>query len=481
MMKQWMKSAFLLPLCLCWSAVAQENAWEQFDYPPINSFEMPEMELFELDNGIRFYLVEDDELPLVRLNVMVRTGGVLVPDDKVGLNRVAGTVMRSGGSEQYPAEELNRMLEDRAAVMETSIGFTSGRATMNVLSEDMEFLLPVFVDLLVNPRFPQERINLAITQEETAISRRNDEQGDVARREFQRVIYGEGSKYARRIEYATLANITRQDIVDFHASSFVGANMMIGVVGDFETEAMKARLEEAFGDIPRGEQAELEFPPVDYEFEPGVHFVDKSDVNQSYILMGHIGGMRDNPDYAALQVMNRVLSGGFSSRLMQEVRSELGLAYSVFGSYGSGQYFPGTFTAGVMTASESTAEATEAVIREIRRLRVEPVSDEELAQTMDEFLNSLVFQYTSRGDVLAERMENDYAGMPPDTFERLVEEVRAVTVDDVHDVARQYLRPDALRILVVGNGEEVGDQLQTFGDVEEIDISIPPPPEEQEE
>ncbi|MGM0634045.1 MAG: M16 family metallopeptidase, partial [Pseudomonadota bacterium] len=157
---------------------------------------------------------------------------------------------------------------------------------------------------------------------------------------------------------------------------------------------------------------------------------------------------------------------------------ELGLAYSVFGSYGSGQYFPGTFTAGVMTASDSTAEAINAVIGEIRRLRQEPVSQEELDQTLDEFLNSLVFQYTSRGAVLRERMENDYAGMPPDTFERLVEEVRAVTVEDVHDVARQYLRPDALQILVVGNGEEVGDQLDAFGEVNQIDISIPPPPDE---
>jgi len=199
------------------------------------------------------------------------------------------------------------------------------------------------------------------------------------------------------------------------------------------------------------------------------------------VLMGHIGGMRDNPDYAALQVMNRVLSGGFSSRLMQVVRSELGLAYSVFGSYGSGQYFPGTFTAGVMTASETTAEAIDAVIGEIRRLRREPVTQAELEQTLDEFLNSLVFQYTSRGDVLAERMENDYAGLPPDTFERLVEEIRAVTVEDVHAVAQQYLRPDALQILVVGNGEEVRNQLQAFGEVRDIDISIPEPPEEQGE
>ncbi|MEX0740743.1 MAG: pitrilysin family protein [Pseudohongiella sp.] len=454
-------------------AVAQERPWEQFDYPAINNFDMPALEIFELDNGMRFYLVEDRELPLIDVNVMVRTGGVLVPDDKVGLQSLTGTVMRSGGSREYPGDALNELLEDRAAVMETSIGFSSGSARFNVLSDDFSDLLPVFVDLLRNPVFPDARVELAKTQQRSSIARRNDDQGAVAGREFQRLIYGQDSPYSRRIEYATLDNISRQDMLAFHQQAFVGRNMMVGVTGDFDMDEMKAWLSEAFSGIPAGEALTLEFPGVDYEFTPGIYFVDKSDVNQSYVLLGHIGGMRDNPDYAALQVMNRVLSGGFSSRLMQVVRSEMGLAYSVFGSYGSGIHFPGTFTAGVMTQSESTAEAIQAIIGQIERLQDEAITDEELAQTKDQFLNTLVFQYTSIASVLRERMSNDYAGLPPDTFERLVEEVSAVTVDDVQRVAREYLRPDALRILVVGNDAELGDQLEVFGDVNSIDISIP--------
>lgn len=468
---------FVLGLLTISSQVnAQDRVWENFDYPELNNFEMPELEIFELDNGIRFYLVEDAELPLISLSVLLRTGGVTVPDDKMGLHSLAGTVMRSGGTEQYPGNALDELLENRAAVMETSIGFTSGSATMNVLAEDFADMLPVFIDLLRNPAFPQDRIELAKTQQRSAISRRNDNQGGVARREFQRVIYGEDSRYARRIEYATLANISREDLVDFHARSFVGSNMAIGVVGDFEIGAMKALLEEAFSAIDHGEPMNMEFPEVDYTFPESVNFVDKSDVNQSYVLLGHIGGMRDNPDYAKLQVMNRVLSGGFSSRLMQVVRSEMGLAYSVFGSYGSGDWFPGTFTAGVMTQSETTAEAIEAIMGEIERLQEEPITEEELALTLDQFLNSLVFQYTSRGAVLRERMNYDYVGLPPDTFERLVEEIREVTVQDVQDVAQRYLRPDAMQILVVGNADEIGDQLERFGTVNDIDISIPPPP-----
>ncbi len=468
-----MASALTLAGIAVAHAQSAPNPWEVFEYPEINNFDMPALEIFELENGIRFYLVEDRELPLIDLTVLVRTGGILVPDDKVGLQNLTGAVMRSGGSVNYPDNELNRMLENRAAEIETEIGFSSGSARMNVLADDFEALLPVFLDVLVNPAFPEERLQLAITQQRSSISRRNDDQGSVANREFQRLIYGQQSKYARRIENATLSNISKQDVLDFHKQAFVSRNMMVGVTGDFDVAEMRALLSNAFSVVPSGDQSPLEFPPVDYSFDSGIFLVDKPDVNQSYVLLGHIGGMRDSPDYAALQVMNRVLSGGFSSRLMQVVRSELGLAYSVFGSYGSGLYFPGTFSAGVMTQSESTAAAIEAIVAQIRRLQDDPISDAELRDTKDQFLNTLVFQYPGISAVLRERMNNDYAGLPPDTFEQLVAQIQQVSVADVQSVAQRYLRPDTLRILVVGNAAELGDQLERFGNVQPVDISIP--------
>jgi zinc protease len=457
-----------------------QQRWDEIEYPPLNNFEKPDVTEFQLDNGIRFYLVEDDELPLINLSVIVRTGGVLVPNEKAGLNSITGTVMRTGGSTSVSGDELNELLENRAARMETGIGFTSGSATMNVLKEDFEELLPVFIDLIKNPAFPEERIELAKTQQKSSISRRNDDQAPVANREFRRLIYGEDSVYGRNVEYETIDNITRDDLIEFHEKSFVGKNFMIGVIGDFKSQEMKETLEAAFSDYPAGEETVLEFPEIDYQFEKTVNFVDKRDVNQSYVLLGHIGGMRDNPDYASLQMMNRVLSDGFSGRLMRIVRSQMGLAYAVFGSYGSNNFFPGTFTSGVMTRSASTAEAIEAIIEQIERLQNELVSEEELRDTRDRFLNSLVFQYESRASVLNERLSYEYAGLPPDTFDQLVEEIRQVTAEDIQEAARNYLRPDALQILVVGNGAEIGDQLEQFGDVNEIDITIPEPPDDED-
>jgi hypothetical protein len=267
--------------------------------------------------------------------------------------------------------------------------------------------------------------------------------------------------------------------MDFHNRHFVGSNMTIGLVGDFDTDDMKQKLENAFGEFPAGNSTDLNFPQADYTYKNSINLIDKSDVNQSFVLLGHLGGMRDNPDYAKIQVMNQVLSGGFSGRLFQVVRTDMGLAYSVFGQYEMNTFYPGTFYAGVMTKSSTTAEAIDAIIQQIERLQNEPITQEELRDTKDQFLNSLVFRYDSYEKVLNQRMSYDYRGLSPDAFDEYVEGVRSTTVEDVQTVAAEYLDPENLEILVVGNGDEIGDQLEKYGEVNEIDISIPQPQADQ--
>ena len=466
--------------CLLIFAVASfaqaQKRYDELTYPELNEFQKPDIETFTTDNGIKFFLVEDHELPLIDLSVTVRTGGVQVPNKKASLASITGTVMRSGGTTSYPADTLNKILENRAASMETGISFTSGYAGMNVLKEDFDQLLPIFVDLLKNPAFPKEKIELAKKQTKSGISRRNDNAGPIANREFDKLIYGNDSKYSRLVEYETVNNVSREDIVNFHAENFNGKNMMIGVVGDFDTDAMKEKLRSAFSSIAAGDKTNFSFPEVDYDYNSTINFINKSDVNQSTVFLGHIGGMRDNPDYAKVQVMNNVLSGGFSGRLFQKVRTDLGLAYSVGGQYGmSNTFYPGQFYVQVKTKSASTAKAIDAIIKEIKRLQNEPITKEELQATKDQFLNSLVFRNTSYDQILNRQINNEYRGLPADAFDQFVEGIKATTVEDVQKMAQKYLHPEKLQILVVGNKEEIGDQLQKYGNVNTIDISIPQP------
>lgn len=480
---------FVFVLIIAMSCATQEQATapqsdpvdvEGLEYPELNDYQIPEVETFELENGMKFYLVEDDEVPLINLNMIVRTGSFMEPEDKIGLSSIMTNAMRNGGSEAYPEDELNQLLEDKAAQIEFGMGRTSGSVSLNTLKEDFDELLPVLVDVMRNPLMPQEKIDLAIRQQRSSISRRNDNAQQIGFREFSKLIYGEDSPQARTTELYTLDNITREDLVEFHQNAYTGQNLMVGLVGDFDVDEIKPILEEAFSEIPAGERNELDFDEVDYEFEPSIHFVDKSDVNQSVVLMGHIGGYRDNPDYAALQAMNEVLSGGFSGRLFQNVRSDQGLAYSVFGNYGSSTLYRGQFYAGVFTRSEATAEAIEAVRREMERLQEEPVTENELEDTRNSIFNSLVFRNDSRSDVLNQRMNNEYLGLPEDAFETYIEELREVTPEDIQRVAQEYMHPDQMKILVVGNGAELGDQLEQFGDVQEVDITIPESAEDEE-
>ncbi len=477
-----MKRTFLFTLLMMFAvSAAAQKRYDEIKYPKLNEFEKANVEEFQLDNGIKFYLVEDKELPLIRVSAIVRTGSLQDPQGKEGLASMTGELMREGGSANYPADQLNVLLEDNAAIMSTFIGQGSGSASMNILKEDFDELLPVFVDLVSNPLFPEDKIELSKTQRKSGISRRNDDQASIANREFSKLMYGEDSPLTRQVEYASLEAITRDDIVAFHKEAFVGNNMSFGVIGDFDTKEMKRKLEDAFGSLPAGTANNLIYPEISYSYPSTVNFIDKSDVNQSYVLVGHIGGLRENPDYAKLQMMNQILGGGFAGRLFQSVRTDLGLAYAVGGGYGSNINYPGTFSLFVMTKSSTTAEAIDALIAEVEKMQTNPVTKKELDDARDRFLNSLVFRYDSKQKILNERISNEYNGLSKDAFDKYVEDLKKVTISDIQQVAKEYLNPDKVQILVVGNADEVGDQLQKYGNVNEIDITIPTPKSDKAE
>lgn len=464
------------------TALQAQQRHDELTFPEINRFSMPDVVTFELRNGIKFYLVENRELPLISMTMLVRAGSFMEPIEKTGLASLTGEVMRSGGTTSRSHTELNEMLEQRAASIETGFGLTSGSASMSVLKEDFDDLLPVFLDVVRNPAFPEDRITLSKTQRSSGIMRRNDNAMAVAAREFSKLIYGASTPYARQIEFATLEAITRDDLVAFHQQVMVGRNMMIAVIGDFNARDMRRKLERTFGSIPAGTATRLNLPDVNYEFKPSVNFVAKNDVNQSNIRIGHIGGRRllpngnPNPDFAALQLMNEILSGGFSGRLLQVIRTDMGLAYSVGGGFQSLPLYDGVFFVTLSTASANTALAVEATVNEIARLQAETVTQRELDDAKDRILNSLVFRYDSRAAVLNERISNEFNGLPADAFNRYIQELGTVSIADIQRVARTYLQPENMQVLVVGNENEIGaEQLERMGTINRIDITIPRP------
>ncbi|HMB92395.1 MAG TPA: pitrilysin family protein, partial [Rhodothermales bacterium] len=476
--------ALLLGLTL--PAMAQKH-YSEIDFPALPNFDVPEAERVELPNGMILFLIEDHELPLVSMSARIGAGSLWEPADKVGLASVTGTVMRTGGTESMPGDEMNEMLEGIGASVETSIGESSGSAFMSSLTETVDEVLPVFADVLMNPAFPEDKIELAKTQQKSGISRRNDNSQQIAFREFDQLLNGEESPYARTTEYATIDNISRDDLVAFHDQFYHPNNVILGVWGDFDTETMVEKIQAAFVDWPKEEGFTRPTPPpINASTTAGVFYAPKQDVTQSTVLLGHPGEVTlDHPDYFSLEVMNEILSGGFSSRLFQNVRDDQGLAYSVFGGYSAGYEVPGRFFAGVMTKSETTTEAAKSVLHEVEKMRAAPPTDEEMSLAKDSYLNSFVFNFDTRREIVGRMMTYEYYDYPMDYLEEEKEGIENTSAADVQRVAQEYLKPDQMKILAVGNSDDFGAPLSDLGPVTEIDITIPtgeePMPEATEE
>ena len=471
--------SFALVFSFLASSCSQKYAadYKQLKYPTLGQIEIPQVGRVTLANGMQVFLLEDHELPLVSLSAMVRTGSVYEPADKIGLAAITGTVMRTGGTTSKTGDQIDEQLEQIAASVETGIGLNSGSAALSVLKDDIDTGLSVLADVLMNPVFREDKIELAKVQHRSNIARRNDNMRQIAFREFYKLIYGPQSVYARQTEYATIGNITRDDLVAFHKKFFHPNNTTIAVWGDFQTEQMIKKIEQAFKAWERADAKPAPVPQVKYEFRPTVNVIQKQDMNQSCICLGHIGGVMNDPDYFSLLVMNEILGGGFTGRLFKNVRSRMGLAYAVFGVYSADYDHPGVFYVGCQTKSKSTVYAVRAMAEEVKKITESEVTDEELALAKESYLNSFVFNFDSKGDIVERLMTYEYFGYPEDFLQKTKANVEKVTKADVLQVARKHLQPDKLQILAVGRPQDFDEPLSVLGPLREIDITIPPPAE----
>jgi len=446
----------------------------EFSAPP--EVTLPDYEKYQLDNGLTVYLIEDHEFPLVNGTAMFRTGSRLEPAEKVGLASLTGNLMRSGGTQQHPAAQLNQMLEQRAASIETGIDRSSGSANFNCLTTDLDTVFNLFAEVIQTPAFAEDKFGLEKQQIQGNIARRNDDPGDIADREFKKIIYGENSPYARTVEYETLGNIARDDVMQFYQRYVRPEQMLLGIVGDFDSEQMRDRVAAAFGDWEVSTpQPSYEVPQAEQANTDGIYFVQQPQLSQSYVELGHIDGTLDNPDYPALRVLNGSLNG-FGGTLYNELRSRQGLAYSVYGVWDANYDYPGVFIAGGQTRSQTTVPFIQSIQDEIQTVREEPLSDSQLQYAKESILNSFIFNFEQPSQTLSRLMRYEYYGYPPDFIFDFQDGVKATTKEDVQRVAKTYLKPEKMVKLVVGNRDEINPSLSQLGEtVTTVDISIPKP------
>ena len=408
-----------------------------------------------LRNGMVVFIAEDRALPLVNIAITVRTGSWLEPAGKEGLAAFTGSQMRRGGTKRLSAEELDERLDFLAAQIGTGIGATAGSATLNCLADNLDESLALFLEVLRSPRFQEDRLALAKEQSLQEMQKRNDESADIEGREFSFLLSGQDFFTNRYTTEASVRSISREDMLAFHEKSFHPANMIAAVSGAFVKAEMLRKLEQAFAGWP---SPKIAVPPIPSQISPaapGLYRVQK-DVNQGRVSIGLPTIRRDDPDVYALEVMNEILGGsGFTSRITKTVRSNEGLAYSAGSGLSPGVFFAGRFRAAFQSKSRSVPYATELVLREIRRMREQPVTAEELETIKNSLIQTFPSNFGSKAQAMGIFASDEYTRRDPSYWNTYRERIQAVTAADVQRVAQKHLAPEKMAVLVVGDQNEI--------------------------
>ena len=417
------------------------------------------------------YLLEDHDLPIFNITARIRTGAIYEPQEKAGLASLTGYVIRSGGTVSMPPDKMNEELEFMAVSVETAIDRESGSANLSTLRKDIDKSLKIFADVLMNPAFPEDKIRMRKDEVVESIRRENDNPAQIAQREFRKIMYDSKHPYSRKVEGSleSIEKITRDDMIAFHKKYFHPNNIILGISGDFNKDEIVKKLNTVFAGWKKEEIQFPEVPKVDSRFEKAVFYVYK-DINQANVIMGHQGIHRKSPDYFPVMIMNFILGGGsFTARIPGRIRSDEGLAYSAYSAFQTARDI-GIFFVSCQTKLESTNRAISIALEELEKIRKTPIDKEELTQAKETFMNQFVFRFTTSASIVGQKADIEYEELPLNYLETYLDNVQAVTHEDVQRVARKYLHPDEIKILVVGDKEKFDKPLDSFGKVNVIEL-----------
>jgi predicted Zn-dependent peptidase len=455
---------------------------EKLKFPEL-TFDVPDADSlrFELADGTPVYAKQDKQFPLVNISVYFRGGRYLVPTGKEGLAAITSAAWRTGGAGDRTAQELDEELDFLAANLGTNIGDVNGSMSLNVLSKDLEAAMAIFMDVLTEPRFQQDRFDKAKDNLLQSMKQRNDDTADIEAREWRRLIYGDDFFLNRLATQASVDAISATDSKEFVSKLMRSGNLVVAVAGDFEPDALKALLDKTVGSLEPLAEPLPAIPQPDHTPEPGVYVINKPDVNQGRVSVGRLGFKEGHPEQFPLMVGNDILGGGgFTARMMKRIRSDEGLAYGAYATLGFNKTYPGTFRALYQSKSSTCAYATEIFFGLLDDMRSADATDEEIRTSKASYVETFPRRFASAAQIAGTYAIDEVLGRDHSYWVEYRDNIDGVTADEVKKAMTKNLDPETMIMLVVGNIEEIMEghpehdaRLTDFGEIKKVPLRDP--------
>jgi zinc protease len=479
-----MKKTICLIIALCvlglGSGFGQAEKPSDLKFPPLK-YDPPDPKAYrlQLDGGLRAYLQEDHSLPIFNISAIVNFGNLYVPEEKAGLGGVLGDTLITGGTKSRPGDAIEERIEFLGGSLSFSVEERTSRLSLFVLSKDIDEGLGLFFDVLMNPEFREDALELSRARQIDGLRRANDQARTVLDREYARLLYGD-HPLTRRPTQKTYEGISAADLKAAHGQYFFPKNVILAAAGDFDKKDLAGKIDKM---TAGWKNKSLSIPSLSKQFpafEPGVYFIQK-EINQGYINIGHLGIEDTNPNYFAVQVMNFILGGGsFTSRITTKVRSDEGLSYNQGSRFTYRWGFPGTFSGYVQTKSSTVGYAIFLILDEMESIRKEPVSADELETAVSYYLESFTDNFQSPLETMSNFAVLEMQGKPMDYYRTYRGKFQKVTREKVLEVAKKYVQPDKMAVMIVGDwepcnqgGEKWAGPLEKFAKIHRVSLRDP--------
>jgi zinc protease len=442
--------------------------------PTPTELSLPKVDRWKLKNGLEVLVVARKDLPVASFSIAVKAGGYDEEKGKtLGVADFTASMLRKG-SKTRSADQISSAIDFVGGLLETQSGNESSSAGCSALSKDARLCIDLLSDILLRPTFPEQEMAEVRDQTLAALGARYDNPGELASEHFDNLLFGERHPEGWVLMPEDVQKITRDQLVTFWKTFYRPNNAMLAVAGDVDPVRLRGELEKAFGAWERADVPARVEPKLPEVKSTRILLVDRPDLTQSTVVFGHAGIRHTDPDWYAVTLMNYVLGGSdFSSRLMIEVRAKRGLTYGIGSSFGASLY-QGAFRVSASTKNSSVWDALLASVGEIRRMKAEGPSAEELAKAKGYYAGSYPFKLQGAAGIAASIVAAELHGLGIAYVKDFPVRLAAVDQPQALRAAQSRLNPDGLWVVIVGRASEIEPQIAKTGlPYEKIDFKDP--------